>query len=451
MGDMSVPAQNAIINQQKFNSEAVNVIGGGLAGSEAAYQLAKRGIKVNLFEMRPLIMNKIHQGGELAELVCSNSLGSVKETTGSGLLKKELALLDSLILKTAYQWAVPAGNALAVDRHQFAQAITQTIAKHPLINLSRTEVKAIPHNTISIISSGPLSSESLAEAIKNFCQQENLFFFDAAAPIIDGESIDMSRVFWGSRYSDDLGDYLNCPLTRGEYERFYQELIQGEVVPFSDFEPRYLFEGCMPIEELAKRGFQTLTFGPLKPVGLTPPDHSKPYAVLQLRKENTAGSMFNVVGFQTRLKWGEQKRLLRLIPGLENVEFHSYGVMHRNTYINSPQILKPTMQAKKDANIFFAGQLTGVEGYLESSLSGLWAGINAGRLLRGQKTIIPPIDIPSGALFAYITTPKGNFQPLSFNFGLLPPLSIKAKRQERRKIQAQRVIKNLEQLLIKEF
>ena len=407
------------------------VVGGGLAGVEAAWQAANRGIKVDLYEMRPEKMTPAHKTSKLAELVCSNSLRASSLENAAGLLKEEMKKLGSLIMKIAERHQVPAGGALAVDRERFAKDITEAIENHENITLKREEFKNLDREKPTIIASGPLTSEELVNEILNFTDSKLLYFYDAAAPIVTYESINHDKVFRASRYDKGTADYLNCPMTEDEYKRFYEELINGEVVQKKDFEEKVHFEGCMPVEVMAKRGAETLTFGPLKPVGLKDPRTSEvPYAVVQLRQDDKEGNLYNLVGFQTQLKWPEQNRIFRLIPGLENAEFVRYGVMHRNTYVNSPSILKATYQLKGYPNIFLAGQITGVEGYIESASSGIVAGINASRLLSEEETLIFPVETAHGALSNYITTanPK-NFQPMNINFGLLPPPEDKTKKK----------------------
>jgi methylenetetrahydrofolate--tRNA-(uracil-5-)-methyltransferase len=410
----------------------VIIIGGGLAGSEAAYQCAKKGIKVKLFESKPHYISPAHKTEYLAELVCSNSLKSNEPTNAHGLLKAELRLLDSLLMRCAEETRIPGGKALVVNRELFAQAVTKEISQLSNIEIIRKEVTNIPEDGIVIIATGPLTSESLSKEIMSIFGDEHLFFYDAISPIISAQSINYDRTFFGSRYRND-NDYLNCPLTQEEYEKFYQELLNAEVFPLRDFEENKFFEGCLPIEEIAKRGKDTLAYGPMKPVGLKYPKTAKiPYAVVQLRKENQAGTMYNLVGFQTRLLHKEQKRIFGLIPGLEKAEFLRYGSVHRNTYINAPQILKPTLQTIKRETLFIIGQLSGVEGYVESIATGLWSGINATRILSGKEPIAPPIETILGSLMKYITTPNKNFQPMNANFGLLPTIkgSIKIRKQK---------------------
>lgn len=355
---------------------SITVVGAGLAGAEAAWQIARQGIKVELYEMRPVKMTPAHHTQNFGELVCSNSLKGAGLDNAAGLLKEEMRRLNSLLIQVADKHAVPAGGALAVDREKFSQEITQTLENHPLIKVHREEVKEIPQSEIVIIATGPLTSDDLAEEIQKLTGEESLAFYDAAAPIVTLESIDLNKAFWASRYDKGDPDYLNCPMTEEEYKIFYEELCKAEKAEVKGFEKGKVFEGCMPVEVMAARGEKTLTFGPLKPVGLVDPRTGKrPYAVVQLRKENLDGTLMNMVGFQTNLKWGEQKRVFRLIPGLENAEFVRYGVMHRNTFLNAPKVLKADFSLKENPNLFFAGQITGVEGYVESIASGLvvWA------------------------------------------------------------------------------
>jgi methylenetetrahydrofolate--tRNA-(uracil-5-)-methyltransferase len=405
------------------------VIGGGLAGTETAWQAAERGIDVTLYEMRPQRSTPAHTTDQLAELICSNSLGSNLPDRASGLLKAELRLLNSLIMRTADETAVPAGGALAVDRERFAQAITERIAQHPRIELRREEVKAIPAEAC-VIASGPLTADDLAHDIARLTGQAHLYFYDAIAPIVEADSIDMTIAFRQSRYEyaeeQPDGDYLNCPFTKDEYTAFIDALITAERIELRDFEREdaKFFEGCLPIEVLAKRGREALAYGPMRPIGLRDPRTGKgPHAVVQLRQDNLAGTLYNIVGFQTNLKWPEQKRVFRLIPGLANAEFMRYGMMHRNTFINSPALLQPTMQFRARSDLFFAGQITGVEGYIGNAASGFVAGLNAARWLRGEGPIEFPATTMLGALCHYVThaEPK-DFQPMKANYGILPPL-----------------------------
>ncbi len=421
------------------------IIGGGLAGCEAAYQIAKRGIKVKLYEMKPVKFSPAHTNSNLAEIVCSNSLKSNLLTNACGLLKEELRNLDSLLIKCADETSVPAGQALAVDREKFSELVTKRIKENPNIEIINKEVKQIEKDAITIIATGPLTSEGLIDQVLKLTGEEQLYFYDAAAPIILKDSINFDIAFYGDRYSQEkkkeetieewkerqnkeTKDYINLPMNKDEYEKFIQELINAEVVELHEFEKREIFEGCMPIEIMAKRGNDTLRFGPLKPVGFDDPRTAKrPYAVVQLRQDNKSGTIFNMVGFQTNLKFGEQKRVFSLIPGLEKAEFVKYGVMHRNTYINSTKLLDQTYQLIKNKNVYFAGQITGVEGYVESISSGLIAGINAVQNFNKKDKIIFPKETVLGALSQYISTPNKKFQPMNANFGILPELDEKIK------------------------
>ncbi|MDF2066002.1 FADH(2)-oxidizing methylenetetrahydrofolate--tRNA-(uracil(54)-C(5))-methyltransferase TrmFO [Bacillus sp. Cr_A10] len=409
-------------------TEIVNVIGAGLAGSEAAWQIAKRGVKVHLYEMRPVKQTPAHHTDKFAELVCSNSLRANTLTNAVGVIKEEMRMLESLIIQSADNSSVPAGGALAVDRHDFAGRVTEVIRNHPMIEIINEEVTEIPEG-ITVIATGPLTSPALAEKVKEITGQDYLYFYDAAAPIVEKDSIDMDKVYLKSRYDKGEAAYLNCPMTEEEFNRFYDALVEAEVVPLKEFEKEIYFEGCMPVEVMASRGRKTLLFGPMKPVGLEDPKTGKrPYAVVQLRQDDAAGTLYNIVGFQTHLKWGPQKEVLQLIPGLENVEIVRYGVMHRNTFINSPTVLKPTYQLKANKQIFFAGQMTGVEGYVESAGSGLLAGINAAKLAKGEELVVFPSETALGSMARYITEadPK-NFQPMNINFGLFPELQPKVR------------------------
>ncbi len=408
----------------------ITIIGGGLAGCEAAYQVAKRGINVRLYEMKPVNFSPAHSSSNLAEIVCSNSFKSNSITNACGLLKEELRKLDSLLIRIADETKVPAGQALAVDRENFSKKITEEIEKNPNIEIIREEVGKIDsENGIVIIATGPLTSEKMTNQILKITGKEGLAFYDAAAPIIEKESINFNIAFYGDRYGKE-GDssYINLPMNKEEYERFYNELVNAEIVTLHDFEKKEIFEGCMPIEIMAKRGEDTIRFGPLKPVGFTDPrTGTRPYAIIQLRQDNSEGTLYNMVGFQTNLKFGEQKRVFSLIPGLENAEFIKYGVMHRNTFINSPELLDNTYNLIRNPNIYFAGQITGVEGYVESIASGLVAGINAGlQYMKKEKQTFPKETV-IGALADYIQTPNINFQPMNANFGILPPLEEKIK------------------------
>ena len=392
----------------------IKIIGGGLAGTEAAYQIAKRGIKVKLYEMKPNKFSPAHSNKNLAEIVCSNSLKSNSITNACGLLKEELRRLDSLLIKCADESKVPAGQALAVDREKFSALVTKKIEENPNIEVIHEEVENINDDDITIIATGPLTSDGLSAEIGRLTGKEKLFFYDAAAPIVLKDSINMEKAFTADRYGKGESDYINCPMTKEEYDVFYNELINAEIVNKHEFEKGNLFEGCMPIEEMARRGSQTLTFGPLKPVGFD----KKYYAVVQLRQDNKEGTLYNLVGFQTNLKWGEQKRVFSMIPGLENAEFVKYGVMHRNTYINSSKLLDATYNLN-GTNIYFAGQISGVEGYVESIASGYVAAVNAVQRLENGEKIIFSDETIIGALAKYISTPNKDFQPMNANFGIL--------------------------------
>lgn len=398
----------------------VNVIGAGLAGCEAAYQLAKRGINVTLYEMKPEKSSPAHHSNDFAELVCSNSLRSAQLENAVGLLKEELRTMDSLIMRAADETRVPAGGALAVDREGFSQYITKEIKENSNIEIVNKEMDTVPDENITIIATGPLTSEPMFNYIKGITGEEYLHFFDAAAPIVTFDSINMNKAFRAARYGKGSEDYINCPMNRDEYEIFYDALINAEAAEVKDFEKNMVFEGCMPIESMAYRGKDTMRFGPLKPVGLVDErTNVKSYAVVQLRQDNKNATLYNIVGFQTHLKWPEQKRVFSLIPGLENAEFVRYGVMHRNTYINSPKLLDNTYRLKSNENMYFAGQITGVEGYIESTSSGFVAGINAAAQCRGGERIVFPPNTAIGALSNYISDGSiRNFQPMNVNFGI---------------------------------
>ena len=430
-------------------NEYITVIGGGLAGCEAAYQIAKRGIKVKLYEMKPTKFSEAHSNKNLAEIVCSNSFKSNLLTNACGVLKEELRILDSLLIKTADETKVPAGQALAVDREKFAEEVTKKIKENPLIEIINeeiTDIKDMAKNGIVIIATGPLTSEGLSKSISKLIGENKLYFYDAAAPIISKDSIDFNIAFYGNRYDQEKKkdeteeewkkkqeiqekSYINLPMDKEQYERFWKELTSAEIVTLHDFEKREIFEGCMPIEIMAKRGIDTLRFGPLKPVGFDDPRTMKrPYAVIQLRQDNSEGNLYNIVGFQTNLKFGEQKRVFSMIPGLENSEFVKYGVMHRNTYINSTNLLDSTYKLKTSNNIYFAGQITGVEGYVESISSGMVAALNAvEQYNKTDKKIEFSKYTVIGALAKYISTPNDKFQPMNANFGILPELDEKIR------------------------
>ena len=405
--------------------ETITVIGGGLAGSEAAYQIAQHGQKVRLFEMRPVRQTPAHRTDRLAEIVCSNSLKSDHPYNASWLLKEELRRLGSILIQIADSVRVPAGSALAVDRERFAARVTEVISNQPNIELVREEATDIPNEGVIVIASGPLTSERLSQSIRKFCGSEQLYFYDAISPIVDADSIDCSKTYRASRYGKATDDYVNCPMEREEYTAFYEALLAAESVAIHDFEEAHYFESCLPIEELARRGPDTLRFGPMRPVGLENPATGRiPHAVVQLRQEDLMRSSYNIVGFQNHLKFTEQKRIFRMIPGLENGEFLRLGQIHRNTYINAPQTLLPTLAARRDARIFFAGQLAGTEGYVENVASGLVAGINAVRTSRGETPITFPAETAIGALCRYVSTPQKNFAPMNINFGLLPSIEL---------------------------
>ncbi len=401
--------------------ERINVIGAGLAGCEAAWQIAQRGGKVSLYEMKPGKKSPAHHLDTYAELVCSNSLRSNQLENAVGLLKEELRRMGSVVLLCADENAVPAGGALAVDRQSFSECVTAKIKNHPNIQVIHQEVTTINPDQFTIIATGPLTSDALSEEIAGIIGQEALSFFDAAAPIVKAETINMNKAFSASRYEKGADDYINCPLSREEYLRFHQALVTAEPAPVKDFEQKLIFEGCMPIEIMAQRGVDTLRYGPMKPVGLTNPHTgTEPYSVVQLRQDNREGTLYNLVGFQTHLKWPEQKRVFSMIPGLEEAEFARYGVMHRNTFINSPKLLTPVYRFRKRNNLFFAGQITGVEGYVESAASGLVAGINAFRSAMGSGELAFPNSTAIGALAYYVSTSSmGHFEPMNINYGIM--------------------------------
>lgn len=430
--------------------EYITVIGGGLAGCEAAYQIAKRGIKVKLYEMKPKKYSPAHSNQNLAEIVCSNSFKSNNLTNACGLLKEELRRLDSLLIKIADKTAVPAGQALAIDRETFSKLVTTEIEENHDIEIIRNEVTKLDDECITIIATGPLTSENLIKEIMKLTNNNNLYFYDAAAPIIEKNSIDFDIAFYGDRYGKQ-GDnsYINLPMNKEEYENFYNELINAEIVTLHEFEKKEIFEGCMPIEIMAKRGIDTIRFGPLKPVGfIDPRTNQRPYALVQLRQDNEQGTLYNMVGFQTNLKFGEQKRVFSMIPGLKNAEFARYGVMHRNTFINSPKLLTEKYNLRENENIFFAGQISGVEGYVESIASGLVAGINAVAKIKNEKEVIFPEQTVIGALSKYISTENEKFQPMNANFGILPALETKIKdKWKRYEILSEKSLENLEKVI----
>lgn len=453
-----------MVQLPRFMENTLTIIGGGLAGSEAAWQAAQLGIVVKLYEMRPEISTGAHQTADLAELICSNSLGSNLPDRASGLLKNEMRRLGSMLLECAEATALPAGAALAVDRELFARAVTERIQSHPLIEVIREEATSIP-DTPTIIASGPLTSPQLSDALGKLSGEEHLYFFDAIAPIVNYDSINMEIAFRASRYGkgeQDEGDYINCPFTKEEYETFVNALLEAERIELRSFEDairegvkagsHHFFEGCLPVEIIAERGHDSLAFGPMRPVGLTDPRTGRrPYAVVQLRQDNLAGNLYNLVGFQTNLKFLEQRRVLRLIPGLENAEFERYGQMHRNTFLASPKLLRPTLQHRTRDNLFFAGQITGVEGYMGNIATGLLAGINAVHQIKCWPMLTLPITTMIGALCHYVThADMADFQPMKANFGILPPLEYSGKKlgkRERGQAYAARAIADLETYL----
>jgi methylenetetrahydrofolate--tRNA-(uracil-5-)-methyltransferase len=417
----------------------INVIGAGLAGSEAAFQLAEMGYSVKLYEMRPVKTTPAHHTANFAELVCSNSLKGMEPKTGAGLLKKELELMDSMLIKTAYEHSVSAGGALAVDRDAFSEAVTRIVSNHPNIEVVYEEVTEIPEGP-TIVCSGPLTSEGLSEAIMKLLGEDYLYFYDAAAPIVTKESINMDIAYLKSRYDKGEADYINCPMTAEEFDVWYEEVINAKTSDIKDFELK-LYEGCMPFEEMARRGKQTLLYGPLKPVGLWRSDEDRSKAVVQLRQDNANASLYNIVGMQTNIKWGDQKRIIQMIPGLENAEIVRYGVMHRNTFINSVKYLNKNLQFKARKDLFFAGQITGLEGYNCAIMSGLVAAKNLDHYLKGEDFTEYPLETMTGALLHYITTTdEKHFQPMGPNFGLLPQLSYRHKKKQRKELYGKRAL-----------
>lgn len=433
----------------------MKIIGGGLAGCEAAWQAANRGIEVELYEMKPKKYSPAHKSEFLAELVCSNSLKADRIENACGLLKEEMRLLSSLIIAAADKTRVPAGGALAVDRELFSEYITEKINTHPNITVINKEVTEINSGEYTVIATGPLTSEPLFEEIKRLTGTEDLYFYDAAAPVVTRESIDMEKAFFAARYGRGTADYINCPMTKEEYDIFYDALVTAERADLKEFENRTVFEGCMPVEVMAERGRKTLTFGPLKPVGLIDPHTGRDdaYAVVQLRQDNREATIYNMVGFQTNLKFGEQKRVFSLIPALKNAEFVRYGVMHRNTYINSPVLLNAYYQMRKYPKIFFAGQITGVEGYVESASSGLLAGINAARIINGKEPVKPSSKTASGALCNYISSESAaKFQPMNSNFGIIENLDVRIRKKEERYLKiAQRALNAVKEIYAEEI
>jgi len=430
---------------------SVTVIGAGLAGCEAAWAVAQQGVPVTLWEMKPEKYTPAHHSTGFAELVCSNSLKARRIESAAGLLKEEMRRLGSLCVPIAYDCAVPAGGALAVDRDAFSSAVTEKIKSHPLITVKQGEVTSIPDDGVVIIATGPLTSEGMADAIAKLCGG-GLHFYDAAAPIVTAESVDMNSAFRASRYDREEsgeGDYINCPLNKEEYEAFHQALITAESAPLHEFDKLTVYEGCMPIEVLAKRGSDSIRFGPMKPVGLRDPHTGhRPWAVVQLRAENAKGTLYNLVGFQTNLKFPEQKRVFGMIPALKNADFMRYGVMHRNTFLNGPKLLDASFRMKSRPNLLFAGQMTGVEGYMESAASGILAGINACRMVRGQSPLVLPVDTMLGALAAHVSTPNADYQPMGANFGILPSLETHIRdKKQRYSALAKRALDSLDRVI----
>ncbi len=433
-----------------MNEQQITVIGAGLAGCEAAYAVAEAGLPVTLIEMKPSKYTPAQKSPDFAELICSNSLKARRVESAAGLLKAEMKVLGSLCVPIAETCAVPAGGALAVDRDAFSAAVTEKIRSHPLITVEEREVTKLPEDGVTVVATGPLTADALAEDIATLCG--GLHFYDAAAPIVAADSIDMDCAFRASRYDREEtgeGDYINCPMNKEEYEAFYEALVTAETAPLHAFDKLKVYEGCMPVEVLAKRGADTIRFGPMKPVGLRDPRTGhRPWAVLQLRTENEEGTLYNLVGFQTNLKFGEQKRVFGMIPALKNAEFMRYGVMHRNTFLQSPGFLGADFAVIDRKNLFFAGQMTGVEGYMESAASGLLAGINAARLVKGEKPLILPRETMMGALSAHVCTETADFQPMGANFGILPPLETHIRdKKQRYAALAQRALDTLEQQL----
>ena len=429
----------------------VTVIGAGLAGCEAAYTVAQQGIPVTLWEMKPEKYTPAHRHSGFAELVCSNSLKARRVESAAGLLKEEMRRLGSLCVPIAYGCAVPAGGALAVDRELFSSEVTRRIREHPLITIKQGEVTSIPEEGVVIIATGPLTSEPLAKAIADLCGG-GLSFYDAAAPIVTADSVDMNSAFRASRYDREEsgeGDYINCPLNKEEYEAFHAALVTAETAPLHEFDKLHVYEGCMPIEVLAKRGSDSIRFGPMKPVGLRDPHTGhRPWAVVQLRAENAEGTLYNLVGFQTNLKFPEQKRVFGMIPALKNAEFVRYGVMHRNTFLNAPELLDAAFRMKSRPTLLFAGQMTGVEGYMESAAAGILAGLNACRMVRGQEPLILPRDTMMGALAAHVSTPNADYQPMGANFGILPGLETHIRDKKMRYAAlAQRALDSLDRVI----
>jgi methylenetetrahydrofolate--tRNA-(uracil-5-)-methyltransferase len=432
-------------------TDRVTIVGGGLAGSEAAWQIASRGVGVDLFEMRPATTTPVHQTADLAELVCSNSLRGNALDQAAGLLKEEMRRMDSLVIRIADEVKVPAGSALAVDRVLFSRRITEAVETLPGLRIHRVEVPSIPVDPVTIVATGPLTSDALAREVAAFVGDAHLYFYDAVSPVVEADTIDFTRVFRGSRYGKGGDDYVNCPLTEEQYSAFYRALTTAECATLHVFENEFFFEGCLPVEVIASRGERTLLFGPMKPVGLVDPRTGRrPFAVVQLRQDDLAASHFSVVGFQTQLKWGEQKRVFRMIPGLENAEFVRFGMIHRNTYVNAPKVLEPTFEARGREGLFFAGQMSGVEGYVESAASGLVAGLGAASRARGRTPPVFPEDTALGALGRYISgSDPGHYQPTNIAFGLLPELPRRIRDKARRRLAlSERALTSLERFRI---
>jgi methylenetetrahydrofolate--tRNA-(uracil-5-)-methyltransferase len=434
----------------------VAVVGGGLAGCEAAWQLARRAVPVTVFEMKPEKFSPAHTNPDLAELVCSNSFRSDEVTSAVGLLKEEMRALDSLVMETARESRVPAGKALAVDRNEFAGSITKTLAETPQVSIERREIESLADPRLTafsqvILAAGPLASDSITRSLIDRIGGQDLSFYDAIAPIVSADSLNWDRVFWGSRYDPESYDYLNCPMTEAEYHALRQALLSGKRVQKRSFESEVHFEGCLPVETMAERGEMTLAFGPLKPVGLIDPKTGeRPFAVVQLRAENRAKTMFNLVGFQTKLTFSEQERVLRLIPGLEQARFERLGSIHRNTFVNAPLVLTPHLELKNTPGVSLAGQITGVEGYVESAACGLWLGLYLSGELRSAPAELPPEETALGGLLSHLRTPQKTFQPMNVNFGLLPPLQVKAKKFRRKELYVQRARDALQRWLAKD-
>lgn len=435
-----------------MSAKPIIIVGGGLAGSEAAWQIAGCGLTVRLYEMRPVKPTPAHRTDALAEIVCSNSFKSDQQGSAPWLLKEELKILGSLLIRLAYEHRVPSGASLSVDRERFAEAVTRALQENPKVELVREEVEQIPREGIAILATGPLTSESLSRSICDFAGEEHLYFYDAISPIVEADSIDMSKAYRASRYDKGGADYINCPFTREEYLAFYNALIQAESVPLHECEEAMYFEACLPLEEMARRGVDTLRFGPMKPVGLIDPrTKGMPYAAVQLRQENLRADSYNLVGFQNHLRFGEQERVFRMIPGLEEARFLRLGQVHRNTFINAPRLLQPTLQTRKDPNIFFAGQIAGVEGYVECIATGLIAGLNAVRLACGDPLVVPPRTTAIGSLLHYVVSADAeSFQPENINFGIMPPLDLPPSRQrlgkrEKHWLQTQRALQAMKE------